>query len=201
MQCVYFGFCLFVGESSGGQQDIGTVAGSARGCDAADAAAAATVCWAEEPSSGAQPRSQSRRGAQSQHHKKGNSKLYVLNSQCFFFFFFGFRLVFIVIRLTWEILKRIKISLTSGSKNSNTGTSKVYRKETTLRNIIFVPFPDVSLWPQPLLSVQHKSDELSWHSCSCGEVESHAGWAGRTTFPGLHSVSADWSVSTGLRRR
>lgn len=65
------------------------------------------------------------------------------------FYFSWFRLVFIVKRLTWETLKRIKISLTSGSENSNTGTSKVYRKETTLRNIIFVPFPDVSLWPNP----------------------------------------------------
>lgn len=44
VQCVYIGFCLFVGESSGGQQDIPTVAGSAGGCDEANAAAAATVC-------------------------------------------------------------------------------------------------------------------------------------------------------------
>lgn len=39
-----FGFYLFVGESSGGQQDIQRVAGSAGGCDSANAGAAATVC-------------------------------------------------------------------------------------------------------------------------------------------------------------
>ncbi len=70
-------------------------------------------------------------------------------SVLFVFHFSWFRLVFIVKRLTWETLKRIKISLTSGSENSNTGTSKVYRKETTLRNIILVPFPAVSLWSNP----------------------------------------------------
>jgi len=43
VQCVHLGF-LFVGESSGGQQDIPAVSGSAGGCDGADAAAAATVC-------------------------------------------------------------------------------------------------------------------------------------------------------------
>lgn len=76
------GFYLFVGESSGGQQDIQRVAGSAGGCDGTNAGAAATVCWTEEPSTGAQQRPQNRWGAQmhAQHNKDGNWKLYVLKS-------------------------------------------------------------------------------------------------------------------------